>query len=204
MSSRVEVFPVEAITVEPYGIREGSRAGKPCRRSGTWYRDTHDAARRSFKHHAQDIFAAPGSPILAPAGGVIVDSSATRGPSPRGGHGVRLVVPDDDNPRRGRAYWMSHLLEAPLVQTGDEVEAGQVLGLLGATGNARTTCPHLHIGARRAWLTTEGEWTFGTALNIYRELRAVDPSTAPARRRPEPSQPMAETPCPCCAGKGVR
>ena len=37
-------------------------------------------------------------------------------------------------------------LSGTLVETGDEIAQGQVLGLLGATG--RVTAPHLHFGVK--------------------------------------------------------
>ncbi len=37
-------------------------------------------------------------------------------------------------------------LDSQIVSSGQQVKAGDVLGLMGNTGNARTTIPHLHFG----------------------------------------------------------
>jgi hypothetical protein len=46
---------------------------------------------------------------------------------------------------RGQAHYYAHLDEQ-LVSAGTEVQAGDAIGTVGNTGNARTTAPHLHFG----------------------------------------------------------
>ncbi|MGD2123720.1 MAG: M23 family metallopeptidase, partial [Gemmatimonadota bacterium] len=45
-----------------------------------------------------------------------------------------------------KSIYYAHLDE-PLVEDGQQVQAGDTIGLVGNTGNARTTPPHLHFGA---------------------------------------------------------
>ena len=47
-----------------------------------------------------------------------------------------------------RDYWYAHLLRTPRLRVGDRVSTGQRIGLIGATGNARTIGCHLHFEIR--------------------------------------------------------
>ncbi|MCC3157024.1 M23 family metallopeptidase [Hymenobacter sp. 15J16-1T3B] len=100
-----------------------------------WGADRDNGARR---HEGVDIFAAKGTPVVAAAPGMI-----TRvGDTPRGG----LVVWLSDT--HGNHLYYAHLSKQ-LVGPGTLVKAGDTLGLVGNTGNARTTPPHLHFGVYR-------------------------------------------------------
>jgi murein DD-endopeptidase MepM/ murein hydrolase activator NlpD len=96
--------------------------------------DPRDAGRRN--HHGVDIFAPRGTPVLA-----AVDGRVRIGASDRGGNVVWL------SPTSGarRRFYYAHL-HGWAVENGTRVRAGQVLGYVGNTGNARTTRPHLHFG----------------------------------------------------------
>ena len=85
-------------------------------------------------HSGMDIAAASGTPVRAPAGGVI--SFADPGLYLTGG----TVVLDHG---RGVSSNFLHLSRID-VRVGDRVEQGQVIGAVGATG--RATGPHLHWG----------------------------------------------------------
>ncbi len=111
----------------------------------------HDhAAIRSFwgdwrsggrSHQGVDIFAPRGTPVLAATGGSI---RSTR-PNNLGGKVVWL------RDELGRSQYYAHLDNHAVVR-GDRVEAGDTIGFVGNTGNARTTPPHLHFGiASRGW-----------------------------------------------------
>ena len=165
----IETFPVRLVVPPEDAPRETTASGKACARTRLWYADWHDQNRGSRKHHAQDIFGPSGCEILAPEGGVIVASSRTSGPSPKGGHYVKLEVRN----ARGavRTYYLAHLRDVA-VEAGTVVHSGALLGHLGRSGNATRTCPHLHIGARR--------YKGGAAINIFPELVAVDPTRRPA------------------------
>jgi murein DD-endopeptidase MepM/ murein hydrolase activator NlpD len=87
-------------------------------------------------HRGVDIFAERGTEALA-----AVDAWVSRvDTTPRGGNVVWLQPVFGDL----RLYY-AHLDEQ-LVEAGQLVTAGQVLGLVGNTGNAITTPPHLHFG----------------------------------------------------------
>jgi murein DD-endopeptidase MepM/ murein hydrolase activator NlpD len=96
-------------------------------------------------HGAIDIAATPGSLVVSPVRGRVLKtwrlSGETRpgvGRSAKGGWYVRLQ--DED----GFIHYFAHLAKRPLVSSGSFVHPGQTLGFVGRTGNAITTCPHLH------------------------------------------------------------
>jgi murein DD-endopeptidase MepM/ murein hydrolase activator NlpD len=99
----------------------------------SWYGDSRDAGRR--RHEGLDIFAPRGTPVVAAASGVI---RSTR-PNRLGGNVVWLR---DD---LGRSHYYAHL-DRRNVERGDRVQAGDTVGFVGNSGNARTTPPHLHFG----------------------------------------------------------
>jgi murein DD-endopeptidase MepM/ murein hydrolase activator NlpD len=96
-----------------------------------------DAGRR--RHHGVDIFAPRGTPVLAAADGEV---SRVRN---RGLGGKYIWMRDR---MRGLSFYYAHLDEQ-LVRQGQRVRSGDTLGLVGNTGNARTTPPHLHFGVYR-------------------------------------------------------
>jgi peptidoglycan LD-endopeptidase LytH len=113
----------------PVGGRD-SRAVK-----SFWGVDRDGGARR---HEGIDIFAPRGTPVVAAANGV-----AWVGENALGGRVVFLR-----DARRGQSMYYAHL-DTQLVRSGAWVEAGDTVGLVGNTGNARTTPPHLHFGIYR-------------------------------------------------------
>lgn len=105
-------------------------------------------------HHdypATDIFAPAGSAFVAVTDGVIEEvsyqdtwSSQNDHLCNRGGLSVSLVGDD------GVRYYGSHLQAiAEGIAPGVRVQAGQVLGYVGNSGNARGITPHLHFGISR-------------------------------------------------------
>lgn len=182
----IKVFPVSVVERDGEVIQQGSRRGRRCPSDRHWYTDSHDdgrgpvdraTGRRRWRHEAQDIFAPTGSLVLAPEDGVIVGTSKLAGPTPKGGHWLVLEVRNSRG-QAVRSYYMSHLHEAPVLEPGTAVEAGEPIALVGRTGNARTTCPHLHIGASRWGRKDVGRTPGrrgGVAINIFGELEAVDP-----------------------------
>lgn len=93
-----------------------------------------DGGRR--KHEGIDIFASKGTPLLAVCDGEI-DRVKEGG---LGGKTVWLYDQDLD-----QSIYYAHLDEQ-LVYEGQYVRAGDKIGTVGNTGNARTTPPHLHLG----------------------------------------------------------
>ena len=88
------------------------------------------------RHEGIDIFAPKRTPVVASADGII---NAVK-QEVIGGKTVWLR-PAGQN----FTLYYAHL-DKQLVQTGQQVKKGQVLGLVGNTGNARTTPSHLHFG----------------------------------------------------------
>jgi murein DD-endopeptidase MepM/ murein hydrolase activator NlpD len=93
-----------------------------------------DAGRR--QHEGIDVFAPRGTPVIAAAQGRIVDV----GRNQLGGN----VIWQWD-PARNQNLYYAHL-DRQLAVEGQQVEKGDTIGLVGNTGNARTTAPHLHFG----------------------------------------------------------
>ena len=101
---------------------------------GSFYGASRDNGRRS--HEGVDIFAPKGTPVVAPTDGYI----SRVGTNNLGGKVVWMK-----DLKRGHSYYFAHL-DSQMVKPGMRVNQGHVLGLVGNTGNARTTPPHLHFG----------------------------------------------------------
>ena len=87
-------------------------------------------------HHGEDIFAATGTPLLAVADGTL----HTIGFNRIGGY--RLWLRDT----QGDEFYYAHLSAySPLAVEGRSVRAGDVIGFVGATGDADGGPPHLHF-----------------------------------------------------------
>jgi murein DD-endopeptidase MepM/ murein hydrolase activator NlpD len=90
------------------------------------------------KHQGIDIFARRGTPVVAAAEGVVVRIGTT---DRLGGNTVWVAG------KPSTLYYYAHLDGfRPGLRVGEHVGAGDVLGRVGNTGNARTTPPHLHFG----------------------------------------------------------
>ncbi|UII34100.1 peptidoglycan DD-metalloendopeptidase family protein [Fulvivirga ulvae] len=96
--------------------------------------DPRDGGLRS--HEGIDIFARRGTPVIAPANGVIVRVGNTN----LGGNVIWMK-----DIKRNLNYYFAHL-DSQLVNSGKMVKTGDTLGLVGNTGNAKYTAPHLHFG----------------------------------------------------------
>ena len=137
----------------------------------------------SSQHHdypATDIFAPEGTTAVAVTSGVIdelnrkdswnefVDDPATRG-------GLFISIIGDDQVR----YYSSHLSELIAgLDPGMRVHAGQVIGYVGRTGNARGTPPHLHFGLSApsgGWEKRRGEYSPFPYLNLWKDGHSVTP-----------------------------
>ncbi len=100
--------------------------------------DTFGAPRgRDRSHQGVDIFAPRGTPVRSATRGVVV---AVR----EGGLGGRVVWVLGS---AGERHYYAHLEDwAPGVANGRVVQAGDLLGFVGDSGNAKGTPPHLHYG----------------------------------------------------------
>ena len=95
-----------------------------------------DGGRR--KHKGCDIICARNTPLVAVVSGIIGRAN----PVDTGLGGRTIWLRGDDN----NCYYYAHLESlGPEIRTGVRVKAGQVVGYAGNTGNARTTCVHLHF-----------------------------------------------------------
>lgn len=112
--------------------------------------DTFGAARSDVSggwHHGDDIFAPLGTPVLAVAYGVVFSVGA------QSVGGRRLWLRDD----RGNEFYYAHLSAySPLAVDGTVVNAGDVLGFVGDSGDARYTPFHLHFEIHPAGLLALG------------------------------------------------
>jgi murein DD-endopeptidase MepM/ murein hydrolase activator NlpD len=87
-------------------------------------------------HHGEDIFAAAGAPLLAVADGTLHTIGFTK----IGGY--RLWLRDT----QGNEFYYAHLSAySPLAVEGRSVQAGDVIGFVGDTGDAEGGSPHLHF-----------------------------------------------------------
>ena len=89
----------------------------------------------SHCHTGLDFAAPTGTPIHAVASGTITETGYA------GAYGNRTIMTLPD----GSELWYCHQT-AYVVHEGDKVVAGQVIGLVGSTGN--TTGPHVHLEVR--------------------------------------------------------
>lgn len=101
---------------------------------GSFFGDARDGGGR--QHEGIDIFAARHTPVVAAADGVV-----GRVGNNRLGGKVIWLRPQN----RSVNLYYAHL-DSQLVTFGQVVNEGDTLGLMGNTGNARTTPPHLHFG----------------------------------------------------------
>ena len=98
-------------------------------------------------HHGEDIFAREGAPLLAVADGTIHQVGFIK----LGGY--RLWLRDD----LGNEFYYAHLSAySPLAIEGKRVQAGDVIGFVGDTGDADGGSPHLHFEIHPAALAGLG------------------------------------------------
>jgi murein DD-endopeptidase MepM/ murein hydrolase activator NlpD len=106
---------------------------------GASYIDTYGAGRNDIYdgwHHGDDLFAPLGTPLVAVASGKLT----LVGWNELGGW--RLWVTD----KEGNSFYYAHLSGySRYILHHRHVQAGQVIGFLGRTGDAFTTPPHLHF-----------------------------------------------------------
>lgn len=127
----------------------------PVDRADAPYGRTHD------DYAATDIFAC-GATYLAPTNGVVLEVALsdtwdpqTDDPATRFGLFVSILGDD------GVRYFGSQL-DSVLVSTWDRVSAGQPLGVVGQTGEARNGACHLHLGISENCTNAEWEIRRGT------------------------------------------
>lgn len=129
-------------------------------------------------HHALDVPIAHGSVIYAPADGVVYkvyDAAASSDPETRLGYGYLIIAHS-----KGVMTLYGHI-SAALIQEGDFVRRGQIIGLTGATpgtpgAGGRTTGAHLHFEVIQNGIRVD-------PLE-YLPLKEVDPDDLPEEYLP--------------------
>ena len=116
-------------------------------------------------HEGVDISAVFRTPALAAADGRVTSVSENK----LGGK-VVFIMPDDADFN----IYYAHL-DTQLVKQGQRVMAGDIIGLVGNSGNARYTVPHLHFG-------------------IYTNAGAIDPLLFIDNRQAKPGDLKVSTP----------
>jgi murein DD-endopeptidase MepM/ murein hydrolase activator NlpD len=106
-------------------------------------------------HEGQDMFAPVGTPEVSPVPTTVLETGSD------GGRGNWAALYDE---ARDRTYVYMHMLEPASVHRGDELAAGDQVGLLGCTGSCEG--PHLHFEIRA------GRGPYGEPSDPLRELKS--------------------------------
>ncbi|MDP9463297.1 MAG: peptidoglycan DD-metalloendopeptidase family protein [Actinomycetota bacterium] len=147
--------------------------------------DTYGAPRGGRVHEGVDIIAKAGQSVYAVKNGKLTKQYLNT-PGSLSGYGWRLTTAD------GTYYFYAHLgAFAPGLSVGDSVNAGQIIGQVGMTGDA--PAPHLHFEVHPGG---------GPSINPTPTVRAVDtchvaaPSPQPAGAAPSAPAPPPASPTP--------
>ena len=117
--------------------------------------DTWGAARSQGRsHEGIDIFAKRGTPIQATTQGIV----SKVGENTLGGRVVFIIGPG------GAGHYYAHLEDYADISPNDWVNAGDIIGYVGDSGNAKGTPPHVHYGI----------YINGSAVNPYPLLQNPD------------------------------
>lgn len=123
------------------------------------YSDDFGDPRGQGPHQGNDIIGKMGTQLVSCVDGTI--SRLTRTETGLGGIWIWIVD------GQGNEYYYAHMESiSPEIKAGSRVTAGQPVGTMGMTGDARGTVPHLHFEIRP---------NGGGSINPFTELRAVDP-----------------------------
>jgi len=135
--------------------------------TGDSLKPTFDQARAGHVHHALDILAPRGTPVVAAVDGTIRKLFTSRA------GGITIYQFDGDETF---VYYYAHLDRYALgIREGIGVKRGEVIGYVGTTGNAPARTPHLHFAIAR--LPDGKEWWKGEAIDPYPIL--TTPASAP-------------------------
>ena len=120
--------------------------------------DTFNQARsESRQHHALDIAAPQGTPVLSTTDGVVTKLFQ----SDRGG--ITLYELD---PSGRYVYYYAHLMRySDGIQEGKQLRRGEVIGYVGDTGNAGAGNYHLHFAISK--VSSPRKWNGGEPINPY-------------------------------------
>lgn len=128
--------------------RQAAVGGFVCPVTPSWFQNDWGFPRSGGRsHQGTDVFADRGTPVVAVADGTVkeVDRVDRYRPGTSAGDLGGLWVSYWTAP--GEYWYFSHLgTVAEGLQPGDRVAAGDVIGTIGNSGNARTTPTHTHVG----------------------------------------------------------
>lgn len=134
--------------------------------------DQFTQGRGERKHEAIDILAPAGTPVVAVDDGRITKLFTSK---PGG-----LTIYQYD-PQGRLAYYYAHLQRyAEGLREGQQVRRGEVIGYVGASGNADPAAPHLHFAVFR--LGNPPRWWEGEAVNPWPALSRAQPAPQLAAR----------------------
>ncbi|MGD1908913.1 MAG: M23 family metallopeptidase [Leptolyngbyaceae cyanobacterium] len=108
-------------------------------------------------HTGTDLAAPTGTPVLAAKAGTVSTADYL------GGYGLTVILRHEGGSEETRYAHLSQLMVRP----GETVEQGDVVGLVGSTGNS--TGPHLHFEVRQ--LTAQG-WVLVNPNELLRQTAA--------------------------------
>ena len=149
------VTMAEGIVVGPVGLAIPVQGIRPSQLVDTYTQARAGGAR---SHDAIDIMAPEGAPVMAAADGTVEKLYFSNG-----GGGISIYV---RSPDQRWTYYYAHLQRyAPGLAEGQNVRRGQVIGLVGHTGNANPAGPHLHFAINR--MEPGEKWYHGQAINPY-------------------------------------
>ncbi|MFB3829321.1 MAG: M23 family metallopeptidase [Bryobacteraceae bacterium] len=131
-------------------------------------------------HHAQDIKGPLDMGIVSTTNGAVVQSWKIGARRLRGmcfgdRSGWLVVIVD----AQGYFHHYAHMQPVPVVQPGQRVVAGQLIGRLGQSGNARNSVPHLHyqvrspIGNASEYQTLDFSSQGGAAVPVHAILKGL-------------------------------
>jgi murein DD-endopeptidase MepM/ murein hydrolase activator NlpD len=144
------------------------------------------ADRGGRKHEGQDIFGAIGTPLVAVRDGIVLDGAGGTNFYESGGGNSFVMYSPLDN----RSYVYLHMQKPAFVKAGDQVKAGQLIGLLGCTGSCDG--PHLHFEIRNG----RADWGAETKAIDPMPLLKTWPQRPAAKVEPPAPQKGAEKPAP--------
>lgn len=104
---------------------------------GSWMPST--LTHRGRTHSAIDIYASRGQTIVAPVSGTI----RATGSDNIGGNWVQISGSD------GNVYYFAHMDKPPAVKKGQSITGGAQIGVVGNSGSASRTKPHVHFSVKR-------------------------------------------------------
>ncbi|HET7732087.1 MAG TPA: M23 family metallopeptidase [Usitatibacter sp.] len=120
-------------------------------------RDTFDEKRGIRRHHALDIMARRGTPVVAVDDGRVVRVRR---------HLLGGLTVYQYDPQEKYAYYYAHLDRyAKGLEEGRLLKRGDVIGYVGSTGNAPASAPHLHFAITE--MDHQKRWFRGKPVNPY-------------------------------------